>query len=67
MVQNCFLGADLLFNSDIVNSLLETNGGRDRRPNFFFFFFFVVWSALIVRGVGVVAGVRKSYLGLADI
>ena len=36
---------DLLFNSDIVNLLLKTNMGRDRRPNFVIF---VVWSALIV-------------------
>ena len=25
---------DLLFNFDIVNLLLKTNGGRVRRPNF---------------------------------
>ena len=41
----CFPGGqnmDLLFNSDIVNLLLKTNRGRDRRPNFAVF---VVWSA----------------------
>ena len=27
---------NLLFNSDIVNYLLKTNGGRDKRPNLFF-------------------------------
>ena len=35
----------LLFNSDLVNFLLKTNGERDRWPNFVMF---VVWSALIV-------------------
>ena len=30
----------LLFNSDIMNYLLKTNGGRDKRPNLFFVFFF---------------------------
>ena len=28
---------DLLFNFDIVNLLLKTNGGRGRRPNFWYF------------------------------
>ena len=42
---------NLLFNSEIVNLLLETNGGWvGREPTFSFFFFFVVWSALIVGG-----------------
>ena len=36
---------DMLFDSDIVNLLLKTNEGRERRPNFVIF---VVWSALIV-------------------
>ena len=36
---------DLLFNSDIVNLLLKTNRGRNRKPNFVIF---IVWSALIV-------------------
>ena len=30
---------DLLPNSDIVNFLLKTNEGRDRRPNFVIFVF----------------------------
>ena len=50
---------DLLFNFDIVNLLLKTNGGRGRRPNFVIF---VVWSALIVGGWVVVARSRKSCL-----
>ena len=32
---------NLLFSSDNVNILLQTNGKRDRRPNFFPLFFFV--------------------------
>ena len=32
---------NLLFSSDNVNILLQTNGMRDRRPNFFPLFFFV--------------------------
>ena len=55
---------DLLFNSDIVNLLLKTNMGRDRRPNFVIF---VVWSALIVSRWVVVAWSRKSCLGPAEI
>ena len=55
---------DLLFNSDIVNLLLKTNMGRDRRPNFVIF---VVWSALIVGRWVVVAWSRKSCLGPAEI
>ena len=31
---------NLLFNSDIMNCLLKTNEGRDKRPNLFFGFFF---------------------------
>ena len=48
---------NLLFSSENVNILLQTNGKRDRRPNFFplFFFFclfcFLVWNALIFGGV----------------
>ena len=38
---------DLLFNSDMVNPLLKTNGGRDRRPNFVIF---VASNAPIVGG-----------------
>ena len=34
---------DLLFDSDIVNLLLKTKVGRDRRPNYVNV---VVWSAL---------------------
>ena len=41
---------NLLFNSEIVNLLLETNGGWGGREPTFSFFFFVVWSALIVGG-----------------
>ena len=55
---------DLLFNSDIVNLLLKTNMGRDRRPNFVIF---VVWSALIVGRWVVVAWSRKSCLGPVEI
>ena len=55
---------DLLFNSDIVNLLLKTNGGRHRKPNFVIF---VVWSAVIVDGWIVVAWSRKSCLGPAEI
>ena len=55
---------DLLLNSDIVNLLLKTNMGRDRRPNFVIF---VVWSALIVGRWVVVAWPRKSCLGPAEI
>ena len=55
---------DLLFNSDILNLLLKTNMGRDRRPNFVIF---VVWSALIVGRWVVVAWSRKSCLGPAEI
>ena len=51
---------DLLVNSDIVNFLLRTNEGRDRRPNFVIF---VVWSALTIGGWVVVAWNRKSFLG----
>ena len=48
---------NLLFNSDIVNYLLKTNAGRDKRPDLFFCccFFSVVWSALIVGGSMVLA------------
>ena len=38
---------DLLFNSGIVNPLLKTNGGEDRRSNFDIF---VVSNAPIVGG-----------------
>ena len=37
----------LLFNSDIMNLLLNTNGGRNRKPNFVIF---VDWYTLIVGG-----------------
>ena len=61
--------ANLLFNSDITNYLLKTNGGRDKRPNLFFGFFcccfFVVWSALV--GSIVVAWSRKLHLGSREI
>ena len=50
---------DLLLNPDIVNLLLKTSGGRDRRPNFVIF---VVWSTLIVGGWVVVKQGRRSCL-----
>ena len=46
--RDCFLGGenmDLLFNSDIMNLLLKTNG--ERGPNFVIF---VVWDVLIING-----------------
>ena len=49
---------DLLYNSDIVNLLLKTNLGRDRRPKFVVF---VVCSALIVGRWVVVAWSRISF------
>ena len=55
---------DLLFNSDIVNLLLKTNGGRYRRPNFNIF---EVWSALLVDRWVAVAWNRKPCLELAEI
>ena len=55
---------DLLFNSEKVNLLFKTNGGRDRRSNFFIL---VVWSALIVGKWVVVVWSRKSCLGPAEI
>ena len=42
---------DLLFDSDVVNPPLKTSGG-ETRPDFFVF---VVWNALIVGGLVVVA------------
>ena len=45
-VQDCLSrgeNMDLLFDSDIVNFLLKTKGGRDRRPNYVNV---VVWGAL---------------------
>ena len=57
-----------LFNSNIVNLLLNINRGRNKRPNFGIF---VVWYTLIVGGL-VLVGVlvewsRKSCLGPAEI
>ena len=46
----------LVFDFDIVNLLLKTNGGRDGRPSFVIL---VVWSALIFDGLVVVAWSRK--------
>ena len=54
----------LLFNSDIVNYILKTTKGRDRRPNFVKF---VIWSALIAGAWVVVAWSRKSCLVSAEI
>ena len=64
--RDCFPGGQniyLLFNFDIVNSLLKTYGGRERRPNFVNI---VVWGALTVGWVVVVRS-RKSYLGPAKV
>ena len=47
---------NLLFDSDMVNLLLKTSGGRDRRPNFVIL---VVWSAFIVGGWVAVARGRS--------
>ena len=55
---------DLFFDSDMMNPLLKTNGGRDRRFNFVIF---VVWSALIVGRLVVVTWGRKSCFRLAEI
>ena len=44
MVRDCFPegdNMDLLLNSDIVNFLLKTNEGRDRRPNSVIFVVFL--------------------------
>ena len=38
---------NLLLDSDIINLLLKTNGGKCRKPHFVIF---VIWSALIVCG-----------------
>ena len=58
----------LLFNSDIVNLLLNINKGRNKITNFVIF---VVWYTLIVGGlvsVGVLVGWSiKSCLGPAEI
>ena len=57
-----------LFNSVIVNLLLNINRGRNKRSNFVIF---VVWCTLIVSGLVLVevlvAWSRKSCLGLAEI
>ena len=60
VVRDRFLGGQsicFLFNSDVDNLLLKTNGGEDRRPNFVIF---VVWSTLIVSGLGG-GGVEQSF------
>ena len=54
----------LFFNSGIKKILLDTNGGRDRKPNFVIFLY---WSAFIVVGCMVVAWSRDSCLGPAEI
>ena len=54
----------LLLNCDIVNLLLKTNLGRNRRPNFVIF---VVWSALVVGWWVLVTWSRKSCLEPAEI
>ena len=54
----------MLFNSDIVNYLLKTTWGLDRRPNFVIF---VVWSALFAGERVMVAWSRKSCLRPAEI
>ena len=53
---------NLLFNSDIVNLLLNTNEWTERQgQNLFFCFFFEVWKALIVGG-WVAGGVEEKVL-----
>ena len=52
---------NLLFDSDIVNLLLKTNGVRNKRPSFVIF---VIWSALTVSGWVVAAWDRRNCLGL---
>ena len=55
MVRDCFPGGDntdLLPNSDIVNFLLKTNEGRDRRPNFVIFVVFLCSNCRQVGGGG---------------
>ena len=54
----------LLFNSNIVNLLLKTKWGRNRRP---YFVLFLVSSVLIVGRWGLVAWSRKPCLGPAGI
>ena len=57
----------LLFNSDIANLLLNTNGRRNRRPNFVIF---VVRYTLIIGGwvfCGGLGGVEQVKLGQAEI
>ena len=54
----------LLLNCDIVNFLLKTNLGKNRRPNFVIF---VVWSALVVGWWVLVTWSRKSCLEPAEI
>ena len=53
----------MLFNSDINNFLLKTNGG-ETEPNFVIC---LVWSALIVDGWMVLEWSRNSCLGSAEI
>ena len=54
----------LLSDSDIVNLLLKTNGGRNRGPNLVIFVF---CSTLIIGGCVLVAWSRKYCLGTAKI
>ena len=54
----------LVFSSNIVNLLLQANGGRIRRLNFVIV---VVWGTLIVGEWVLMARSRKSCLGPAEI
>ena len=54
----------LVFSSNIVNLLLQANGGRIRRLNFVIF---VVWGTLIAGEWVLMTGSRKSCLGPAEI
>ena len=59
---------NLLFNSDIVISVKNQWGERQKTWLVFLLLFFpVVWSALIVGGSMVLAWRRKSYLGPGEI
>ena len=49
---------DFLFDSDIVNLLLKTKGGRDRRPNYMNV---VVWSTLRMVSGGNINMVPDCY------
>ena len=56
---------DLFFNSDMVNPLLKTNGGRNRRPNFVILCGLGCFNGRRVVGGGF--GGRKSRFGRDEI